>query len=516
MIRPGRLDSNLQRVPSKNKSHPLLMLASLLIIASACDGADVDELHCGPGTTQSAEQCVLAGGGGATNVIGEGGSAGTEDSGVAGADMSGTAGMLSGGEGGERAVAGSSAASAGAHSGGMASTEAAAGSGGMASTEAAAGQASGGMASTEAAAGQGSGGTSGDVSVGGAGGCIAIGGGAGEAGAPDLGESATVCTAGPISCTPQQLLPTSGAWPITQTDTVIALSDTTVVLGNAIKNSLDVLDLCTGKTRWSWQLPAAPGVSVLDRERRVLYVTLVGATSIAMISLDSACVELIDVPFPAISLALGDDGQLLARLDNVLGLNKPISIIDVAARRVLATRLDRFNEIIAFSSASQRLFAGSIYGSVQAYEYNSETLQFTAAESSPEMSYPCSDLELSPDQNHLFFACVGSVTPTTAAQGADLNAANLALPFGVYDAGASTTAATYSAGTAQLFAMEATQVASFDVATRTRVATYPISSAAHLSIAPSGRVLIGGGHAPTFDGTWTLSWSVVDTPDCKP
>jgi hypothetical protein len=246
------------------------------------------------------------------------------------------------------------------------------------------------------------------------------GGEGGEGGTPDLGESPTVCTTGEILCASGGELPASGQWLIPRTQSVLALSDTTVLFGNQLNNRLDVLDLCTGATRWSWQLPSAPGVSVFDRAQRLLYVTLAGATSIAKVSLGSAGVQLIDVPAPAISLALGGGDTLFARLDDGAAFDAPLAIVDAAAGSVLATRRDDFDEIIAFHFATSRLLSGSSYGGVKAFDYSPQTLGFTAAESSERTSYPCFELALSPDQEHLFFACSSGVTPIPPAQGADL------------------------------------------------------------------------------------------------
>lgn len=277
-----------------------------------------------------------------------------------------------------------------------------------------------------------------------------------------------------------------------------------------------MLDLCTGKTRWSWQLPSAPGISVFDGARRLLYVTLAGATSIAKVSLDSPRAQLIDLPAPAISLALGNGQIVFARLDDGSPFDAPISIIDGASRAVLATRRVKLDEFIAFHRAKNRLFSGSKYGGIKAFEYAAQTMQFTEAESSPEMGYPCFELALSPDQNHLFFACSNGVQPTPPAQGADFNPADLASPFGIYTKALSTTAAAYSPGSTRLFVETAGGVVEQDVTTRAQLGNRLVAYVAHLSVAPSGRLLAASGVLHLNDDPAPLSWSVLSTADCKP
>ena len=54
-----------------------------------------------------------------------------------------------------------------------------------------------------------------------------------------------------------------------------------------------------------------------------------------------------------------------------------------------------------------------------------QTMEFTKAESSASTSYPCYELGLSPDQNHLFFACSNGTTPTQPGQRADFDPTDL-------------------------------------------------------------------------------------------
>lgn len=457
-----------------------VVLASLLFLANACAGDDDDGARCGLGTVERAGQCVVDGGG-------QGGSGVNEEGGSALGGATGKPGVTQAGEGGSPELGGASSASGGVAAGGASSNGAVGGGG----------SAAGGA----------------DFVVGGAGGGGALNS---EGGAPDLGETATVCTSGPILCASGEELPASGKWPIPRTGTVVALSDTSVLFGNQLNNRLDVLDLCTGTTRWSWQLPSAPGISVFDRAQRVLYVTLAGATSIAKVSLDSSRTQLIDLPAPAISLALGNGAIVFARLDDGNPSDVPISIIDAASQTVLATRRVKLDEFITFHRAKNRLFSGSKYGGVKAFDYAAQTMQFTQAESSPAMGYPCFELALSPDQNHLFLACSNGVQPSPPAQGADFNPANLASPFGIYAKAVSTTAAAYSPGSARLFVETAGGVVEQDVTTRAELGNRLVAYAAHVSVAPSGRLLAASGVLHLNEDPAPLSWSILDTPDCKP
>jgi hypothetical protein len=65
-----------------------------------------------------------------------------------------------------------------------------------------------------------------------------------------------------------------------------------------------------------------------------------------------------------------------------------------------------------------------------------------------------------------------------------------------------------------LFVATTSGVAEHDVATRALMDTHAMKLPRRLSVAPSGRVLTGGGVlALNDDDTW-LSWKVLDSPDC--
>jgi hypothetical protein len=482
----------------------LLGLAlALALVASAC-GSDDGALRCGPGTVERNAQCVVAGGGRGGAAASRGG----HGAALAGEDTGGGAAASAGessGRAGQAADAGRASSSGGRHT---------AGTGGSSGRGGDAAHADDGVSGDHGAAGAGA--AQGGASEGGQASSF---GAADEGGAPDLGEGPTPCTTEPIHCETGDALPASGRYTVPQTDTLLGLSDTTVLVGNTDSNTLDVVDICTAGVRWSWQLPTAPGTAILDRSRRLLYVTLTGATSIAQISLDSARVELIEVPAPAIALAFGNGGLLFARLDDYGPFDWPISIIDGNKRRVLTTRRGDFDEFIAFYRAGNRLITGSRYGGLKAFDFAPATREFTPAEATGETSEPCYEIALAPDEARVFFACDNGISPTPPEQDGDFDPADLTKTFGYYEPGISVTAADYSPGGAHLFASIGAAVAEFDVSTHTRIDTITITGTnRHVAVAPSGRVLFTAG--TSFVGTKQVSllnWSLTDEPyDCAP
>ena len=173
--------------------------------------------------------------------------------------------------------------------------------------------------------------------------CSGSGGGGGtggQTGTPDLGEPEEVCTSAPITCPDDSELPATGTRTLEPSDALAALSDTTTLVGNKLANRLEVVDLCSDEVRWAWQLPSAPGRVAIDRASRFLAATLSGATSVAFISLDSPDVRLVDIPEPAVSVAIGNDGVVFASLDDGHPTDQLVAIIVGDSSTVAGPLLD--------------------------------------------------------------------------------------------------------------------------------------------------------------------------------
>jgi hypothetical protein len=67
-----------------------------------------------------------------------------------------------------------------------------------------------------------------------------------------------------------------------------------------------------------------------------------------------------------------------------------------------------------------------------------------------------------------------------------------------------------------LFVATTSGVAEHDVVTRRLIDTHDMRLPVRLSVAPSGRVLMGGGVLHLNNDDISLSWKVLDTPDCQP
>jgi DNA-binding beta-propeller fold protein YncE len=341
--------------------------------------------------------------------------------------------------------------------------------------------------------------------------CSGGGGGTGgQTGMPDLGESDEVCTSAPITCPDDSELPATGTRMVEPTDALVALSDTTTLVANKRANRLEVVDLCSDEVRWAWQLPSAPGRVAIDRASRFLAATLSGATSVALISLDSSDVRLVDIPEPAVSVAIGNDGVVFASLDDGHPRDQLVAIIAGDSSTVAGPLLDD-GMFLGYHLASDRLLVAGRYGALRAYEFDRQSRELSPAESSGSTGYPCFDVVVAPNQSRVFMPCSNSTSPTPPTQGADFNPEDLTAPFGTYASALSAGAAAFTPGSSRLFAGTSSRIVELDAAGHTEVGSFAATYNALLSVAPSGRVLYA-----VRQGGQMLTWFVRSEPfDCE-
>jgi hypothetical protein len=449
----------------------ILGCGALLAIGSC--GEASSHLTCGSGTVEIERACLPAGSGGEADAGGR-----------AGADST------SGGSTG----AGSSAL--GGNSVGGAASESHAGSGG----------------GTESLGGSSGDGGGGDTS----GAAGAATGGSEEAG----GASGNACTTGPIECAPGVAFQASGSFTASGSSDIIALDDTSVLVGNHVANSLDIFDLCSGAVKKSWPLPAAPDDVAFDAGSRTAYVVLRARPSIAKVMLDGPSVTLINLPTLARVLTTGNHGRVFALLDSNGVSATRLSVIDGTGAVVLNTVNGDFQPLIAYDRAADRLLTASDEG-VSAFAF----VEATSALTSVDYNYltggeNCRQLVLSPDQRHVVLACGGgnNVTgPSSPYQILDVDPANLQALYGLYNAGYYPGPAAFSPGSSYFYAPGNGDLLVFSVATHAGLGSYSpglgLGLVDQLSISPSGRVLVSRSGS---DSTSVFNWLLLrEASDCK-
>ncbi|HXK17309.1 MAG TPA: hypothetical protein VNG33_05895, partial [Polyangiaceae bacterium] len=381
--------------------------------------------------------------------------------------------------------------------------------GGVAQAGSAAG-ASSATAGTFDAGGDLDGGATGGSNAGEAGAVMA----GGEAGA---GSDGNACTVGRIDCAPGVPFASSGSFTTSGSSDLIALDDTTALVGNHVNNSLNIFDLCSGTVKKSWPLPAQPQDIAFDARSRTAYVVLREQPSIAKIKLDGAGVTLIDLPKPAIMLTTGNHGRVFALLEDALAPKPAVSIVDGPGATVLNTFYnDYLSNRITYDHEADRLL-GASDGGLVAFSFVEATNELVFAQYNHNTGGAnCRQLVISPDQRHVVLTCGGgnTVTDSTGAyQVLDTDPGNLEVFYGLYHVGPYPDAAAFSPGGSYFFASgSGGAVLVFDVGTHSRIGEYAMR-ADQLSVSPSGRVLLGRqGEANASIFNWTL---LNEPSDCR-
>ena len=308
-------------------------------------------------------------------------------------------------------------------------------------------------ANVGAAPAEASGGAAGaDDASGGAAGTTNASGGAGAAG--------DACITGPVECAPGVLLPSSGTFTTTGSTDLIALDDTTALVGNRMTPELDIFDSCVGAAQKTWALPATQGDIAFDAASDTAYVVLETQSALAKVTLHDDKVTLITLQSPAKSLALGEDGIVFARLDNDDSLPYYlVSVIDGASEVVLDTVYDNFGPFLAYDGRTDRLLTSGSSG-INAFAYDAskkkDALALDETASGLVVGDNCSGVLISPNQHHLVVPCGGgnSITSSTPPyQVADFDPAELHRTYGLFNVGAYPTGAAFSPGSKRFFSV---------------------------------------------------------------
>ena len=351
-----------------------------------------------------------------------------------------------------------------------------------------------------------------DDASGGAAGAHHASGGAGAAG--------DACSVGPVECAPGVLLPSSGSFTTTGSTDLIALDDTTALVGNRQTPGLAIFDFCTGAAQKTWALPATPGDIAFDAASDTAYVVLEKQSALAKVRLHDDKVTLITLQSPAKSLALGEDGIVFARLDDDNSIPYfLVSVVDGAAEVELDVVYDNFGPFLAYDARTARLLTTGIAGiTAFAFDASKKKNALTPDEtiSGLVVGDSCTGMLISPDQQHLVVTCGGGnpiTSSTPPYQVADFNPADPHRTYGLFNLGPYPTNAAFSPGSTRFFSVNSQDgIVAFDVATHVRTRTFR-EFVDGLAVSPSGRVL------QTRSGSDTVSlfgWFVLgEKGDCR-
>lgn len=314
--------------------------------------------------------------------------------------------------------------------------------------------------------------------------------------------------------------PKTSSWfiGIGPSDSLVTLCGGKVIIGNQIKNRVEIIEIKTNTLTQSWQLDASPGDIVFDSESNTIYVTLISANRVAKINLDSPEVQMIITAAPVLRLALGNNGIVFATHQSINGLpDRPLTIIDGPSATVKTIAPGRFDRLIAFDQPGNQLFAATYQISaaeLTRFAFDPTTLTLTKVQYNGNAADSGNDLTISPDGSHVAF--VGGDVNGSSAAILDYDSKDLNSTFGSWMAPPHPRAAAFSQDGTKLLASSREEMFVFDTKTHTLLHSLtPMSpggcgdqSIDHVAVSPAGGIYYGISKCGNDQDEGMLYWFV--------
>ncbi len=299
---------------------------------------------------------------------------------------------------------------------------------------------------------------------------------------------------------------------------MVPLCSGQVLLGDSADNAVKLVDIADGSVRATYQLTSAPGKLSLDAQRGLLYVTLNAKVAIAEIDLSMGTVAEIGIDHPAIDVAVADDGNLLAIVQaGTAWWERPIAIVDPELGQLSLfepSSQARGAQLLAFDAVNGYLItgdSGSSPSSLTRYLYQGGGLvqsQFLSNAGSNGQ-----DLAVSPDGQHLAFACGGGNGSGYTIF--DFSPGNFTVVDGEWNTGAYPGSADFDASSTLLGALNYNEMLVFDVSTKAMLHSYTpalsgcdYSDLKQVRFSRGSAILFGRSNCGYDDDSGRLVWSL--------
>jgi hypothetical protein len=263
---------------------------------------------------------------------------------------------------------------------------------------------------------------------------------------------------------------TAGHVAIGEASDLVPLCNGTVLLAHTNTNSIGVFNTSTQTETATYALSGAPFDLELDPDHSLLYATLVSEAKVAQIDLTTHAVRTIDLDADGIDLAAGNNGQMFVTQDGSTILND-VGVIDGCTRKAVTRTPGNVRDLAVYDRDGAQLVTGSRAVSPD------RLTRFSVDEASGDLTYDnyragtggnCRDLAISPDGDHIAYACGGGNGPGYTIH--DLRTDDF-VTLGEFSVGAFPTCAAFDPTGRNLAASNGDSVAVYDVATHVEIST---------------------------------------------
>jgi hypothetical protein len=265
---------------------------------------------------------------------------------------------------------------------------------------------------------------------------------------------------------------TEGMLVVDPASDIVPLCDGWVLLGNTIKNAVQLRNMLSGQLMRSYPLTGQPGDLELDPQTGELHVALAGATSLVTVDLESGQSSPVVLPQPGRSVTVGTGGYLLVTLDSTSSIANPLVFISPAG--VVTAANKTVYPLLDFDHKRGHLIAAQLGlspSSLAIHKFTTNPLDVTQV-STLSAGSNGREVALSPDNDHLAFVCgAGNSGAPTNYSIADYHADDPSNIYGHWNVGAYPQSAAFDPGSQKLVASNGKDVVVFSVVTHTSLLT---------------------------------------------
>ncbi|MBI2932918.1 MAG: hypothetical protein HYY16_14835 [Planctomycetes bacterium] len=314
------------------------------------------------------------------------------------------------------------------------------------------------------------------------------------------------------------LAASEGALIIGPSNDFVPLADGHVILGDRQANTITILHVPTFTIRASYAAPAAPGDLEYDARNHLLYATL-PTSDLLRLDLVTGAQTLVPLAAPAMDLAIGNDGIVFATLnDQGSEVRGSLAVIDGLGGAVLTTHIGSFDALVACDRPGNQLITGGrglSPSSLTRYSFDPASLAVMKVQERRDGGSNGVDLDVSPDGDHIAFACGnGNVWPDPTTIW-DFSSNDLSVAFGSWGTGASPASSDFSIDGVYLVAANYGYVRVFRAADHELMAAPgaglpSFDQIKSVGFSRGGRIVYAYSHLGTGETNGLLEWFVFD------
>lgn len=335
-------------------------------------------------------------------------------------------------------------------------------------------------------------------------------GGGGGDGDPTAANCSTDDTVG---------LANQGTLTVGPSEDIVPLCSGWVLLTDRNDQTVKLINIANGSVGESYPISGKPGKLALDSTSGMLYATVDDKPVLAKIDLDNGTVTEINIDYPAIDMAIADDGKIFAIVKSgTAWWDRPIEIIDPIQEIVLTlfepSRQTEGALLIAYDAVGGYLItgdSGTSPSSLTRYIYDGVNL--IEDEFLWNAGTNGQDLNVSPDGQHLAFACGGG--NGTGYTIFDYVPGSFSLIGGEWATGAYPRSADFNASSTLLAAVNYDEILVYDIYSKVQLHLYkpPLSSCSYSTVhtvrfSRGGAIVYGITNCGFDDDSGKLVWTV--------